>query len=49
LARKWAAAPKPWATFMTSNRPLEEWDKLLCDVPAGANRGNQWRRQLTSH
>jgi DNA replication protein DnaC len=25
------------ATIMTSNRPLEEWGKLLCDVPtAGA-------------
>ncbi len=25
------------STIMTSNRPLEEWGKLLCDVPtAGA-------------
>jgi DNA replication protein DnaC len=26
------------STIMTSNRPLEEWGKLLCDVPtAGAS------------
>ena len=24
------------STFMTSNRPIEEWGKLLCDVPAAS-------------
>src|SRR6266567_4070544 len=24
------------STMMTSNRPIEEWGKLLCDVPAAS-------------
>ncbi len=24
------------STLMTSNRPIEEWGKLLCDVPAAS-------------
>ena len=24
------------STFMTSNRPIDEWGKLLCDVPAAS-------------
>jgi DNA replication protein DnaC len=33
------------STLMTSNRPLEDWGKLIGDVPAATHRGqgNRWR------